>query len=455
MRNHTHVLLLCLTLTSTARAQVPDGWYVWGSFQGTAGLNGLFFSHPRDPLQALIEVENLPPALAYDPAGRRGAACVLYRGSDGALVAGERSPPGTSVDLHVLRLSGNRVVFAHLFSVGTSVGAGEIPQCGLLPDGRIVVAATDLTADSVLAQFQTAQYNWEGVGIVDTESGSVTPIGIANLNQFPGVLNGLAVSHDGATVYLGNYVSATVGDLWSVPITGGIATQVATLPCGASNLAVDNDRTVLVTTLNGPPNLFRYDPILNTTTPIATSSGPLNAIAVERVSGSYAIASANAGVPPRSMFWMTRTGQETLLHSPNRATISAVDVNPNPEEFGADSPGQATYGFVLNPNAGGLPTTGNTGFSLTLQASNLTVSTAVFVLGQARLDPPVPLLGAAIHVDPTGAFTFAYAFQSSQMVPLPIPNLPVLRGARLFAQSVHHEGGATLSASPGLEITIL
>lgn len=448
-------LLLAAALAMPAVAQVPDGYFVWGSFQGTAGQNGVFFSHPRNPLEPTVEVTNLPPALAYDPSGRRGVACLVRRPSDGALIAGERAPQGTSVDLHVLRLSGAEVVFAQLFSVGTSANVGEIPQAALLPDGRIVVAATDLAAGSPLAQFQTTQFNWEGVGIVDTVSGGVTPIPIANLSQFPGVLNALTVSRDGSTVYLGNWISASAGDLWSVPVTGGTATLVAPLPFGASNLAIDNDGTVLVTTLNGPPNLFRFDPVANTITPIVTASGPLNAIAIERVTGNYVLATANAGLPPRSIVWMTPAGQETLLVSPNRATIAAVDVNPNPEAFGVSTAGGADYAWTLTPNPGGIPETGNLGFSLTERASSGTASTAVLLLGTAAFTPPQTILGAAIHVDPAGAFTVQFPFQGMATIPLPIPNLRSLRGLRLFAQVVHYEGGATLAASPGVDLTIL
>jgi len=447
--------LLLTMLAAALPAQVPDGWYVWGSFQGTAGRNGIYFSHPREPMLPLVEVENLPPALAYDAAGRRGAASVLYRGSDGAILAGERSPAGTSVDLHVLRLAGNRVVFAQLFSTGTSVSVGEIPQCALLPDGRIVVAATDLAAGGPLAQFLTAQYNYEGVGIIDTESGSVTPIPIANFNQLPGVLNGLAVSRDGATVYLGNWISATAGDLWSVPVAGGTATQVATLPSGASNLAVDNDGSVLVTTLNGPPNLFRYDPLSQTTTPITTTIGPMNAVAVDPVSGTYALASANAGTPPRSLFWMTPSGPQNLLLDPMRATISGIDVNPDPEAFGTGTAGQASYGWALHPNAGGLPLVGNLGFSVTVQASQVITTAAVLVLSSTRRTTPLPVLGVDLWVDPIGALNLHYTLQASQTLPLPIPNVPVLRGVPVYAQSLHYEGGLTLAATPGLEITIL
>jgi hypothetical protein len=428
---------------------------VFGSFQGAAGTNGIFFAHPRDPMRAIVDVTNLPPALAHDTSGRRGVACLVYRRSDGAIIAGERSPPGTSVDLHVLRLQGNAVVSAQLFSVGTSVGAGEIPQCALLPDGRIVLAATDLAAGGPLAQFQTQQYNWEGIGILDTKSGGVTPIAIPNLSQFPGVINGLAVSQDGTQIYIGNYISASSGDMWRVPVAGGIATQVATFPCGPSNVAIDNDGTVLVVTLNGPPNLFRHDPAANTTRPITTVTGPMNCIAVERVSGNYAVATANAGLPPRSLFWLTPPGQETMLSSPNRATLAAIDVNPNPEAFGVASDGQAAYSWELAPNPGGLPLVGNTGFSVTVRASNSVQSTAVLVVGSGRLASGLPVLGATIHVDPGNAFTIQLPFQYSQTMPLPLPNLNSLRGVRLYAQSVHYEGGSSLAASPGLELTIL
>ncbi len=442
-------------VSAPTHAQVPDGWYVWGSFQGTAGRNGVYFSHPRNPLEPVVEVTNLPPALAYDASGRRGVACLFRRASDGALIAGERAPAGTSVDLHVLRLRGADVVFAQLFSVGTSANVGEIPQAAALPDGRIVVAATDLAAGSALAQFQTVQFNWEGVGILDTVSGGVTPIPITNLNQFPGVLNALAVSRDGSTVYLGNWISSSSGDLWSVPLTGGAATQVATLPFGASNLGMDNDGTVLVTTLNGPPNLFRFDPVTNVLTSLSTACGPLNAIAIERVTGSYVLATANAGLPPRSLVRLAPNGLETLLVSPDRATISALDVNPDPEAFGAATAGSGSFAWDLAPNPGGLPEVGNAVFSLTLRSNSAVSSSAVLLLGPSRLDPAMTVFGAAIHVDPAGALAVPFPFQGMVTIPLGIPNHPSLRGLHLFAQSVHYEGGVTLAASAGVELTVL
>lgn len=456
---HLVRLAAIVALAVPTSAQVPDGWIVWGSFMSTNLANGrcgIFFSHPRDGASPVIEVLGLPPALAFDPAGRRGAACVAYRSSDGMLIAGERAPAGTSVDLHVMRLSGNNVVFDQLFSCGTSVNVGEIPQCAPLPDGRrIVVAATDLQPGGPLARFQTLQYNWEGLGIVDTVSGAVTAIPVANLSSFPGVINGLAVARDGQTVWVGNYISATAGDLWSVPITGGQATQVATLPWGASNVAVDNDGTVLVTTLDGPPNLFRYDPVTGLTTPIPTGIGAMNAIGVEPATGNYLLATATAGTPTRSLLWMTPGGAPTLLASPNRQTISGIGVNPNPESYGASTPGSVDYHWQVAPNPGGLPLAGNLGFSLTVASDAPMVAVAVLCVSLARTEPTA-LFGLTTHVDlGVAAVTFT-TLANTASIALPLPADPTFVGLSLFGQAFFAEAtGNLLAASPGVSLTIL
>jgi len=401
--NHTspaRIVALAATalLSSSLAAQIPDGHIVWSSQQGTAGQNGIFYSHPRDPLVAVGVIGNLPPALAYSPAGARGGASVLYRRSDGALLAGERAPNGTSVDLHVLHLQGDQVVWAQTLSVGTGIAFGEICQSGLLPDGRVVVAASGLAPGSALAQALTTQYQWEGIGIVDTIGGGVTPIAISNLGQIPGVLNGVAVAPDGVTLYFCNWITNGSGGLWSVPVTGGTAVQLASLPAGPSSVSIDNDGSVVLPTLvpGSGSNVFRYDPASTTLTAIPTTAGPLNCLAVETVTGNYIVATRETGTPPRSLYWMTPTGTQTLLVSPNMATINGIDVNPNPEVRAPGTPGTARYDWMLAPNPGGLP-----------------------------------LLGSAL------------------------PNDNGLRGVRLFAQTLHDQGTATLAASPLVELTVL
>jgi hypothetical protein len=457
LRSSLAATAACL-LAVPAAAQVPDGWIAWGSFMSTnltLGQCGIYFSHPRDGLQPVIQVQGLPPALAYDPLGRRGSACILYRSSDGMLIAGERSPAGTSVDLHVMRLQGNVVVFDQLFSCGTSVNVGEIPQCALLPDGRIVVAATDLQPGGPLAQFQTLQYNWEGVGIVDTNSGSVLPIPISNLSSFPGVINGLTVSKDGQTVYVGNWISASSGDLWSVPITGGTATMVAALPFGASNVALDHDGTVLVTTLNGPDNLYRYDPTSGLTTAIPTNTGAMNALIVEPTTGYYLFATATAGTPSRSLLWMSPVGMPVVLSSPNQQTISGITVNPNPESFGASTPGSVDYRWALSPNAGGLPLVGNSSFSLTVESTAPMVALSLLSVSLGRT-APTSQFGLVTHLDfATAAPVFA-SFVDTATLPLPLPNETAFVGMRLYAQAFFAESSTNqLAASPGVELTIL
>jgi hypothetical protein len=451
-------ILTALALSVPAAAQVPDGWIVWGSFMSTNlgnGQCGIFFSHPRDGLQPVIQVTGLPPALAFDPLGRRGSACVAYRASDGMLIAGERSPAGTSVDLHVMRLQGSAVVFDQLFSVGTSVNVGEIPQCALLPDGRIVVGASDLQPGGPLAQFQTLQYNFEGLGIVDTISGAVTPIQVSNLSSFPGVINGLNVSHDGQTVYVGNYISASAGDLWEVPIAGGMATQVAQLPFGASNVAVDNDGTVLVTTLNGPPNLFRYDPVSGATTPITTTSGALNAVCVEPATGNLLYATASSGVPARSLMWMDSSGVETVISSPNMQTISGVSVNPNPEQYGASTPGEVDYYWQLAPNPGGLPLVGNSNFSLTVASDQPMIALVLMSVSLARTSPTLQF-GLLTHIDLGVAATIFTTLVDTATMPLPLPNANAFVGIELFAQAYLSEQPTTvIAASPAVSLTIL
>lgn len=445
-----------LALTATLAAQIPDGYIVWSSQQGTAGQNGIFYSHPRDPAVPVGVIQNLPPALAYSPAGARGGASVLYRRSDGALLAGERAPNGTSVDLHVLHLAGDSVYWAQSFSVGTGAAFGEICQASLLPGGRVVVAASGLAQGSVLAQALTTQYQWEGIGIVDTVGGGVVPIPIQNLQQVPGVLNGLAVAPDGVTLYFCNWVTNGSGGLWSVPVAGGTATQVATLPGGPSSVSIDVDGTVVMPVLlpGASANVYRYDPATTVLTPIPTTAGPLNCLAVETVTGNYIVATRETGTPPRSLYWMTPAGTQTLLVSPNMATINGIDVNPNPEVVAPGTPGTVAYDWRLAPNPGGLPLAGSA-FSLTLGSSAPASGLAAAVFGFQRLATPLPLFGANVHVDLATAVALVFWFDNQNTFALGLPNDPSLRGVRLYAQTVHDEAQATLAASSLAELTVL
>ncbi|MCA8953439.1 MAG: hypothetical protein KDE27_28255 [Planctomycetes bacterium] len=449
-------LLVTLTLATGAFAQVPDGYVVFGTFSTSSpDGRGIFFAHPRDSSAPFLEVTNLPQNLSNAGSGSRGVASLLRRPGDGALLVGERAPSGASLDFHVLQLAGQQVVFAQLFSCGTSAGVGEIPQFGLLPDGRVVLSATDLQPGGVMSHFTNGAYGWQGLAILDTESGAFAAIPVSNWSAFTGVINGMAVSRDGQTVWLGAYISVSSGALWQVPVAGGAMTQVAALPFGDSNVAVDHDDSVLLTTLNGPPNLFRYDPTTTQLAVIPSNSGPLNAIAVEPATGNYLIATANAGTPARSLVWRTPTGSETVLQAtPTNATISAVSSNPNPENYGAGTPGTTSYHWLTAPNPGGLPELGNQQFSLTVASEQSIVAPGVIMVGFAP-SAPVTVVGVDVYVAQGAAVYFTTVLADTATLDVPLPTDPSFVGLELFAQSFWAEPAGGLAASDAVSMTIL
>jgi hypothetical protein len=129
MKRSAALLSSFLLASSVAVAQVPPGWYVYGSFNPSRGRVGLFLSHPRDA-GAPTPIDDLQGDLAVT-----GSASALYRESDGAVITGERSPTGASVDVHVIWLDGASVRLDASFSVGTGGPCcGEILQMDLLPD---------------------------------------------------------------------------------------------------------------------------------------------------------------------------------------------------------------------------------------------------------------------------------------------------------------------------------
>jgi hypothetical protein len=439
---------------STAVAQVPDGYYVFTTF-GTAGRQGVFLQHPRNP-DAPIPIEGLNPDLAWNPTGRAGGSCVQIRASDGALLVGERAEVGNSVDLHVIRLDGTRVVFDQLFSAGTAGRAGEIPQLAELPDGRILIAATDLTAGP-LANVPTNSYGLEGIGIVDPIGGGVTPVPITNPAVFQsGVFNALTASPDGQTAYIGNYVSTTVGEVWALPIpAGGNATLIATVT-PVSHLGFDLDGNLMIVTLNGPPNVWKHDFATNTTSPVTTTIGPLNAIGLETVTGNFAIATANGGVPPRSLLWVEPDGTDHLIVSPNFATISGVDVRHNPRVFGDSAASANGYAWRVRPNPGGLPLIGSSQFSLTLDPPTPTqADLGVALIATAPASAPIPMLGVELLLDPNQLLaSVVLSASGTQTLALPIPADSSLAGVALFFQGLHLDGPA-FTATAGLRVTLL
>lgn len=448
------LLTVALLLTSPIVAQVPQGWYVFGTFAGAGSAldKGVFMAHPRTP-QAATRITGM-----FGDLGITGSACVLYREQDNAILVGERSPAGASVDLHVLQIQGSAVVSDHSISVGTGGPCcGEIPQMALLPDGRVVVAVTDLVGGP-LQNYLSRQYGWQGLGIVDTKSGLVTSIAVSNGATIPDVFNALALSPDGQTVYVGTYDTNTSGNIYHVPLAGGAATHLVNLPGGISNMAFANDGYLMVTDAYTAQGLFRVDVSNGSFVAIPHSSGALNGLANESVTGNYAAVSGGAGLPSRSVFWVEPNGTDHVLDSPiGIATPSGVAIHLNPARFGLGTAAGNSYEWQLAPNPGGLPKVGNTNFSLTVAATGSTgLTLGVGLIAQSRLASAVPILGVDLWLDPTTILaTPLLPALPIVAIPLPIPNIPGLVDLALFVQTVHQETGGALAASPGVRFTIV
>jgi hypothetical protein len=107
-----------------------------------------------------------------------------------------------------------------------------------------------------------------------------------------------------------------------VPIDGGPATLIATVPAGLSNIAFDPIGGLLwATTLNPSRGLYAVSVSTGIATHVPTTNGSLNAIAFEKASGNLAACSANAGMPARALFWMEPNGVEHLLSAPGYSVL--------------------------------------------------------------------------------------------------------------------------------------
>ncbi|HET6203667.1 MAG TPA: hypothetical protein VFI25_12805 [Planctomycetota bacterium] len=463
---------VAFSAASSLRAQVPDGWYVVSSFrrQNLSEDGRLFFVHPRSPstLVPPIQVTGLGCDLTgacTGGANEQGANCVLRRPSDGALIVGELSTiPGTVIDLHILSLNGATVATDNLFPIGTGAGNGsQIAQCALLPTGDVLVGVADIVSGPLGGAI---------LGIVNPNTGVVVPVPVSPLPI--GMLSGAFVNAAtadaaGTTAYFGLFHNATFSEVWSVPIPGGgTPTQISALPLGVSALAFDNSGFLVVSGLYGPdPCIYRIDPSIpypaSNLTAAATAIGDANGLAMERVTGNYAVVSG-FGPPPGTAYWMTPAGAATQLtfgYLGWWGAKSGIEVNPDPETYGTGTPGTSAYTWAIAPNPGGLPTVGNAAFSLTLAASPGPLPAAGFFaasLGRANL----PVLGFTLLIDPAQLVLLA-PLPPSGAIPLPIPNDPALVGGpsvtdgQVFLQTFHLDPGAPLgiAASEGVEVSVL
>ncbi|HKB14567.1 MAG TPA: hypothetical protein VKF62_00800 [Planctomycetota bacterium] len=430
-------------------------------------MGGLRLLHPRTPGPP-VPITGLAPALvgSVGGIGPEGASCVVRRPSDGALLVGNISPaPGSVVGLHILTLNGTAVASDATYDVGGVSGSqfGQISQCALLPNGDILVAVSGLGTGALSGQILGLVK--PSVGPPSTP-GTVVPVAVSPPPPF-GFANAVTTDAAGTTAYVGMFGAMLISQVWSVPLpNGGAPSLVADLPAGVTSLARQNDGTLIAACIGGPPNLFSIDPTApspGNVTPIVTSIGEMNAVAVETVTGNFAVGRTNSSGPPSAAFWITPGGAATLLSlgPPFSAwgVLSGVAIHPDPESYGSGTPGTNAYAWSLAPNAGGLPTLGNASFNLTL-SSIPACAPGVYAVSLGKAAPPIPIAGVSLNIDPA-LLVFVAPLPSpcstTATVPLGIPPDPTLVNGKVFVQTFHFDAGAPsgIAASDGVEVTVL
>ena len=447
-----------LALTGALSAQTPDGHVVVSSFNSpvTGNDGAIFWVHPSQPT-AVVSPSQVVQGLGADLTGAGsvdtlGASCVAVRRTDRALIVGETGPDLTTIDLHVIDLVGNVVTQDVRFALGTAqsspVVQGQVPDCAVLPDGRILVGVCNLIAPGPLAGAH--------LGVVDDQAGTVTPLPMAP--NPTGTLQALALDRTGSEVWFGmvDTVAPPHSTIYRVPVTGGAPTPVVTFPARVSGLAVHDveggpTRVIASTLGTVGQSLLSIDPDTATATAVLHGQGELVSVAVERATGEWLVVTGGGSGTPGRLFRVTPGGQATPLTFTALGELGAksgVGLDPNPETYGDATPGTSSYGWV--PDLGGRPEVGNASFVLRLRASPV-ASPGLLILGLARAEAAVN--GVTLLVAPFTTLSLP-PFPGDLVIPAGVPAQAALVGASVTLQSVHFDPGG-LAASDGLELTVL
>ena len=138
------------------RSQVPDGWYVTTHLKLCTDLPWLadgriLVINPET--KGLVQVSGLPDELLSRPCQgwSQGAKGILVRPEDGAILVGETTTTGKTVDIFLLELDRFAVSGLTRFPVGTDIDeVGIIDQMEFLHDGRVLFSLTGLAPDIAL-----------------------------------------------------------------------------------------------------------------------------------------------------------------------------------------------------------------------------------------------------------------------------------------------------------------
>lgn len=447
-----------LATSALVGAQVPIGWAAMSTFKfvnATTEEGGIVLFDPGVVAPPMV-VTGLPADLTgVNNSGlTEGAASVLIRPRDGALIVGEHSnTTQPSVDIHVITVdAAAAVVTQTALSVGTPTSNGAwIDQMAWLPGDRVLFSYRNLTNPALSGP--------QGLGILDLATGVVTQ---PQTTFFPtrGTINALAASRDGRTAYVGVFglgSSPSSSQMWGVSIDEVTAQspQLVTAATGdVLNLGVDNDGGLLIGKASSTgPDFLKFDLSARVLTNVAAGAvgqtRNVNALTLDRASGDYValinvngslgVQRVSASVPSALFAWPW-----TAAGGPGTGFPSGLAIRDRVYEYGASEPSQNEYAWEMFPSPNGDPALGNLAFALQMSSSPGT-ALGVMAVSLAEANQPSPF--GRFWIDPSmvdRAVTMLPAALNT--VPLPIPNVPAFAGLPVFCQAFHLEGGQVVSS---------
>lgn len=460
-----------------APAQVPVGTAVVGTASGPAssGQAGLFLV--SSPSGTVVPVTGLPAHLR--PIGatptQQGVGSVAYRSSDGAIVVGtvaaSGGPTAGVVELYLFYLNGSAVdpMRTRQVVLGTAAVGTAGAFVAVLPDDRIFVIAGPLTSGPMAAT---------GVAIVDVPTNPATAPTITLLPT-PAVIGGgggIAIDSRDGVVWLASNVNPGQPtmrvELFRWDWKSNALCLVATLPGEVANGLVCDDGDVLYvssSTLATASHQIHTvyvngcgTPIV-TTVPSTVSIGP-SGLALDRASHRLVVPSAQfaPGFAPALLSTLFLVDPSTGVAAPiaggptawGAMGRSAVAMHNAVESYGQCTDGLGHHWFDTFPNAGGQPTVGNAGFTLTMRSSSAAPALSFVALSSGRGFTNALGIDVMIDLNSTVLLPWVLPTGLTTTMPLPIPNDPALAGGVAHLQAAHLESNGGFAATRGLTLVV-